>query len=330
MSPPRWAILGTGVIAQDFYAAVHTHIRVVAVSGSSPSKSEEFGGPRGLTPMTLPAVLSSPEIDIVYISLPTHLHAHYATVCLTAGKHVLVEKTFGMSEAEVRAVSALADSSRLFCMEANWMKFFPAMRFITQLIHTGELGHPVRVVADMGFHSSGAFRRHITSSASGGALHAVGVYPLSFALMVCPELEVVSATGVIEQGIDHSVAVAMASSTCSAEITASVVDATSCSATIEMSSGAVVTLDPAPHFISTTKVTVSSAHGPQQTHSFPLPDSEEEFHLPNSQGLLYEALEVEQCIAQGLQCSPLCTMDSTVAVAACIDHIKGILRVTHY
>src|SRR5438874_4193277 len=55
-------------------------------------------------------LLTDPEIDLVDVCNPTHLHAATATAALHAGKHVLVEKPIALEPNEADAM--LQEASR--------------------------------------------------------------------------------------------------------------------------------------------------------------------------------------------------------------------------
>src|ERR687889_2380681 len=94
-SVPRVAIAGAG-----FIGAVHARsarlagARIVGVSASSPSRSEEaaraLGAERAFAGSE--ELVASPDVDVVHICTPNHLHLPLAEAALAAGKHVICEK----------------------------------------------------------------------------------------------------------------------------------------------------------------------------------------------------------------------------------------------
>ena len=94
-APLRIAIAGTG-----FIGAVHARsarlagARLVGVSASSPERSEAAARALGAEQAfaTAEALVESPDVDVVHICTPNHLHLPLAEAALAAGKHVICEK----------------------------------------------------------------------------------------------------------------------------------------------------------------------------------------------------------------------------------------------
>src|ERR1700753_2194149 len=57
---------------------------------------------------TLEELLGDPAIELVVVNTPNYTHFDYAKQALQAGKHVIVEKPFTLTEAEGNELIALA------------------------------------------------------------------------------------------------------------------------------------------------------------------------------------------------------------------------------
>ena len=86
------------------------------------------------------AVLADPEIDAVVLATPASTHCELALRCLAAGKHILVEKPFATSVEEVDRIAAAARAAGRVAMAAHTFNFNDAVRYLKQLIDSGELG----------------------------------------------------------------------------------------------------------------------------------------------------------------------------------------------
>ncbi len=149
----------------------------------------------------IPVVVSTEElvarddIDVVYIATPNHNHHALALHAIAAGKGVLVEKAFTMTEAEAVELVAAASAAGVFLMEAMWMRFNPAIRAIQQRVAAGEIGETRTVLASFGFPVPPGDHRLWDPARGGGSLLDQGVYPLSLAQLFLGEPTSVAATG---------------------------------------------------------------------------------------------------------------------------------------
>ena len=75
--------------------------RLVGVAASSPERSERaarrLGAERAFA--SGEALVESPDVDVVHICTPNHLHLPLAEAALAAGKHVICEKPLAVDVA---------------------------------------------------------------------------------------------------------------------------------------------------------------------------------------------------------------------------------------
>ena len=85
-------------------------------------------------------LLADPEIDLVDICNPTHLHPSFAIQALKAGKHVLVEKAIALTETDADAMVAAARDAGKMLMVAHVLPFVPEFRFALDAVREGKYG----------------------------------------------------------------------------------------------------------------------------------------------------------------------------------------------
>lgn len=207
----RWGILATGGIARLFTRDLLVAGLDVRAVGSrtihrAAGFAEEFGISRAHG--SYEALVSDPDVDIVYIASPHPQHAEHALLALEAGKHVLVEKPFTLNQAEARRVQQAAQRRGLLALEAMWTRYLPHMMRIRALLRDGALGEVRTVFADHTQQLSTDPAHRINAlGLGGGALLDLGIYPISFAwdMLGAPE-SLTSSARYGETGADTEVA----------------------------------------------------------------------------------------------------------------------------
>ncbi|HEY8545734.1 MAG TPA: Gfo/Idh/MocA family oxidoreductase [Acidimicrobiales bacterium] len=144
----RVAIAGAG-----FIGAVHAHAarragaHVVGVAASSPERSREaaerLGAERAFDDAM--ALATAPDVDVVHICTPNHLHGPLASAALAAGKHVVCEKPLALDAAEARSLLAAADAAGLVATVPFVYRFYALVREARARVAAGGIG-PVRLV----------------------------------------------------------------------------------------------------------------------------------------------------------------------------------------
>jgi D-xylose 1-dehydrogenase (NADP+, D-xylono-1,5-lactone-forming) len=187
----NWGLLSTARINRALIKPLRAskRTRLLAVASRSQSSAEayarEWDIPRAHG--SYEALLADPEIDVIYNSLPNHLHAEWTIKALRAGKHVLCEKPLALSPAEVDAIIAAAKETGNIVAEAFMYRHHPQTLKVKELVDSGALGqlHLIK----------GAFTFTLTREADyrnfkemgGGSIWDVGCYPISYARMIVGE-----------------------------------------------------------------------------------------------------------------------------------------------
>jgi predicted dehydrogenase len=116
------------------------------------------------------------DIDAVYIATPAHFHAGQVRVCAEAGKHVLCEKSLGMTIAEAEDMIELCRKKQVKLGCAFMMRFVAQHQEALRLIKGGRLGRPVYARAQLSCWYppiEGAWRQD-PATGGGGALIDMG------------------------------------------------------------------------------------------------------------------------------------------------------------
>lgn len=152
----RWALWSVGAITNRVIVEMREAdaYEIAAVVSSKKEKAQKFIDDNGLSKATaydnIDDVLSSPDIDIVYIASPPWLHVEQACKAMDAGKAVLVEKPMANTPAEVKEIFECAKKNNVFCVEGVWTNYFPAMKKVKEWIEAGKIGRPVEVITTFG------------------------------------------------------------------------------------------------------------------------------------------------------------------------------------
>ncbi|WP_417510839.1 Gfo/Idh/MocA family protein [Microbacterium sp.] len=214
MTGLRWGILATGGIAHAFTSDLRTAgLDVVAVGSRSQQSADAFAAEFGIPHAhdSYEALVTDPDVDIIYVSTPHPMHKDGAKLALENGKHVLVEKPFTVNRAEAAELQRIAAERGLLAMEAMWSRYLPHMVRIREIIASGALGEIRAVTADHTQKITDDPEHRLNNLAlGGGALLDLGIYPVSFIWDILGTPETIQATGrLADTGADAEVATIM-------------------------------------------------------------------------------------------------------------------------
>lgn len=179
MQPIRFGIIGTGSIAQRFFAGL-AHVPnacVAAVYSRGSAKARQFAAVHHI-PTVFDEIddLLASDIDAVYIATPHPSHAALSIAALKAGKAVLCEKPAATSLAELDAVIATAQACGRLYMEAMKPPFFPLYQFIRERIAAGVIGDVRFVRAGFANPNMPVGHAVLDPTQAGGGLLDIGIY----------------------------------------------------------------------------------------------------------------------------------------------------------
>ena len=323
MTGLRWGILGPGGIARAFASDLRTAgLDLVAVGSRSAETASAFAAEFDVPHVhdSYEALVADPDVDIVYIATPHPFHAEQAILALEAGKHVLVEKPFTLTEAEAARVRDVAASRGLLAMEAMWTRYLPHMVRIREILAAGTLGEIRVVTADHTQKiSSDPGHRLNALELGGGALLDLGIYPISFAWGVLGAPVTISAAARLgETGADTEVA------TIFTHASGAISTTVSASRSAGPNTASVVGTD--------ARIDIDRVWYTPTTFRVVTPDGtvlEEYSSDVAGRGMQYQALAAEQLVAAGAIDGDILPIDETVAIMGTLDAVRDIVGVRY-
>lgn len=188
MDKVRWGLLSTANINRRLIPAIRMSARgeLTAVASRSQESAAAYAAQWEIPQAfgSYQAMLESDAVDAVYIGLPNHLHAEWSMKAMQHGKHVLCEKPFALTVAEVDAVTAVSQQTGMHVAEAFMYRHHPQTKIVGEWVRNGRLGDVFLVRSHFSFQIEAGGDVRLVPEYGGGSLWDVGVYPLSFAQFV--------------------------------------------------------------------------------------------------------------------------------------------------
>ena len=169
-SPDEWAVDGK---VSDYTKAVLAKERQKAQTFIDSYGGKIYEGYRTL--------ITSPDIDVVYLPLPPALHFKWAKLALESGKHAYVEKPFTTNLEDTQVLLAIAGKKRLAVHENYMFIYHRQLQAIHDLIAQGEIGKVRQYRISFGFPRRAANDFRYNKSLGGGALLDAGGYCMKYA-----------------------------------------------------------------------------------------------------------------------------------------------------
>ncbi|HEY4000314.1 MAG TPA: Gfo/Idh/MocA family oxidoreductase [Candidatus Xenobia bacterium] len=142
----RIGLVGCGRFGR--YAVEHMlkvpGLHLTAVADSDTVAAAAAAHQFGLTAaVSVAELLSSPDVDLIYLATPPFLHHQHAMIALQHGKHVLCEKPLATDLAQAQEMVDTARSKQRLCVVDLLQRYNPLSWKVLQLVSAGLLGQPL-------------------------------------------------------------------------------------------------------------------------------------------------------------------------------------------
>lgn len=180
----NWAVLGTGVIANEMAVALQKNGRkIYAVGNRTHEKAVAFAEKYQIGKVydDFHEMFVDPEVDVIYITTPHNTHIEFMKEAIRGGKHLLVEKSITLNSDELNEAIELSKEHGTLIAEAMTIYHMPLYRELKSILDSGKLGKVSLITMNFGsFKEYNMNNRFFNRNLAGGAMLDIGVYALSF------------------------------------------------------------------------------------------------------------------------------------------------------
>ncbi|MCL6593152.1 MAG: Gfo/Idh/MocA family oxidoreductase [Alicyclobacillus sp.] len=142
-APVRLGLVGLGTALRQMLPAFLKRSDVQLAAAASVNEAERNAFARDFqVPVfaSLEALLAGADVDALYISTPTPLHAEHVCLAAQARKHILVEKPFAVTLADAQRMVEVTEQQRVHLVVGHSHSFDPPIQAMRRWIVSGQLG----------------------------------------------------------------------------------------------------------------------------------------------------------------------------------------------
>ena len=181
----NWAVLGTGVVANEMAQALkNAGKKVYAVGNRTHEKAVAFAEKYGIEKVydDFHEMFHDDAVEVIYITTPHNTHIEFMMEALAEGKHVLCEKAITLNSEELERAVTLAKEKNAVLAEAMTIYHMPIHKKLRKMVEEGTIGDVGMIQINFGsFKEYNMDNRFFNPKLAGGALLDIGVYAISLA-----------------------------------------------------------------------------------------------------------------------------------------------------
>ena len=192
-----------GIIGAGFMGTTHaagwaaTPAELVGVVAAAADEAGALAGQyQARVYPSLEAIL--PDVDVVDICTPTHLHHEMIITAAAAGKHIICEKPLARTVAQGQAALAACRRAGVRLLVAQVVRFFPEYALAQALVAAGQIGRPaVLRLARGGYRPKRPLGNwFLDVEKSGGLILDLMIHDFDYARWIAGEVESVFARSI--------------------------------------------------------------------------------------------------------------------------------------
>jgi glucose-fructose oxidoreductase len=187
------ALVGLGYYSRDLLAPalqLTRHCHLAGIVTGSPDKIPVWQKQYDIPDKSVYSygnmhkIADNPDIDVIYIVLPTSMHEEYTLIAADTGKHVWCEKPMAMTAAECESMIKACNKNKVQLTLGYRMRHEADTRTVMQYAVDKPFGKIKHVIAHAGYYGNpppDADNWRMKKAMGGGAMYDMGVYTLNAA-----------------------------------------------------------------------------------------------------------------------------------------------------
>ena len=188
------AVVGLGYYSRELLAPglqLTRHCHLAGIVTGTPQKAQEWQRKYDIPDRNIydydgfDRIADNPDIDVVYIVLPNHLHKPFTLRAAAAGKHVWCEKPMAMNAAESQEMIDACQRNKVKLAIGYRMQHEPNTQKVIGFTRDRPYGALRSLQCDAGFNAyddaAGSDIWRLDPARGGGAMYDMGVYSLNAA-----------------------------------------------------------------------------------------------------------------------------------------------------
>ena len=144
----RLGIAGLGVASTLFIPGVEKspHAKIVAAAEPRESARDAFVKRyNGRAYADVGQLCADPDVDVIWVATPNHLHAQHTIAAANAGKHIICTKPMALDTAECVAMCEAAERNGVQLLCGQTYSMSPDVQALRKVAASGELGRLIAI-----------------------------------------------------------------------------------------------------------------------------------------------------------------------------------------